>query len=59
MALGCSWRNRMIHIKINRYVIKQLEKAIDKYNDEKPKHFPRITDYSDMIDKALQLYLGV
>lgn len=47
----------MIYVKINRYVIKQLEKAIDKYNAEKPKHFPRIIDYSDIIDKVCFEYL--
>jgi len=47
----------MIQIEVNRYVIRQLEKAIDKYNNEKEKHFPKIDDYSDIIDKVLQIYL--
>jgi len=49
----------MIQIEVNRYVIKQLEKAIDKYNADKENHFPRVTDYSDIIDKVLQHYLKI
>jgi len=47
----------IIFIETNRYVIKQLERAIEKYNTEKPKHFPRVDDYSDIIDKVIMKYI--
>lgn len=47
----------MILIEVNRYTIKKCEEAIDKYNDSKEKHFARITEYSEIINKALEEYL--
>lgn len=44
----------MIQIEINRWTIKELEKAIEKYNKENDYS---IHDYVDMINEVLRLYL--
>ena len=45
----------MIQIEINRWTIRLLEKAMDKYNQEN-NHYS-IHDYTDIINKVLELYL--
>jgi len=45
-------------IEINRFTVRLMEQAIEKYNKEKDKHFPKIQDYEDIIEKALEEYLN-
>jgi len=47
----------MIQIEVTRYTISKLEEAIEKYNNSKEAHFARITEYTDIINKALEEYL--
>ena len=49
----------MIQIEVTRYTISKLEEAIKKYNNSKEAHFARITEYTDIINKALEEYLKV
>ena len=44
----------MIQIEVNRWTIKKLEEAIEKYNNE---NMYSIHDYVDMINRALEFYL--
>ncbi len=44
----------MIQIEINRWTIRKLEEAIDKYNNEAQY---RIHEYHEMINKLLEEYL--
>ena len=45
-----------IQIDINRYTIKRLELAIEKYNKESGNY--RIDDYVDIINRLLEKYLN-
>ena len=47
----------MILIDINRYTVDKCEQAMKKYNDNKENHFASITNYTEMINKALEKYL--
>jgi len=44
----------MIQIEINRYTIKKLEKALEKYNKENNYN---VYDYVDVINNLLDEYL--
>lgn len=46
----------MIQIEINRYTINKCEQAMKKYNENKENHFATITNYVDIINKALEDY---
>jgi hypothetical protein len=47
----------MILIEVNRFTIQKCEEAMVKYNSEKEQHFPSISEYHHIINKALEEYL--